>query len=436
MSEVVSSVAKGNALEDRVYEYLNAQIIRGEAVLGTHLADRCKLYRKKSYYCHIRNGNINFENVLEIYRDGSAEPQITLFFECKNYDKNVPETEITDFSNKLDRIAKHKSKGFIVTRSSLQRGAMNLCAKWGIGVIRFDPNGVDLKFLLERKSTFFEIKELLDKQFQTYNEYFKALKFSAHFDGRYFGSVHQLIHALTGGFEPDAAAHHEKIPFLSHQDIDALASSVLKEIGYGDGVVNLGQICQSLNLTLIYQNGRMRDDRGYEILGNADFQERKITIFSHENARRERFTTAHEIGHFVLQHDRFLNYESVTDNDLSAELQGENSISRLEYQANYFASCLILPTERFLQFLAYARHTLGIVKKGFGYIFVDDQPCNFMCYDLLIDSLCNEFYTSKSVVEIRLKQLNLLTDRRKQNWISASCHFANGSPISNTKMGV
>jgi Zn-dependent peptidase ImmA (M78 family) len=423
MNKANSTTAKGNTLEDSFYDYLKGQIDRGEKVLGTHSPDRCKLYRMKAYYCPLREGNINCENVLEIYREGADNPQLTIFFECKNYESSVPETQITDFSNKLNRIAEHNSKGFIVTTSALQSGAQNLCKNTGIGLIRFDPNGSEYKFILERKSITSLSKQRLEVQKNVYSEeYLKPLKFSAFYNGEYFGSLYQLLYSLPNCLVNESVAHNIKVPFVDKKDLESQAHKLLVGIGYLNGKVDLDMACSNLGLSLIHQSKKLYDSNGVEILGNADFRKNQITIFLHNDIMRERFTLAHEIAHFALHHEQYLNSESVTENDLQQQVQNDNQIARLEYQANYFASCLILPRDQLMKKLAVVRQELGIKDRGAGYIYVDDQPCNITTYTQLIGAICEEFSVSRTVAEIKLKDFELLTDNRSFQSTSRKLH--------------
>jgi len=90
------------------------------------------------------------------------------------------------------------------------------------------------------------------------------------------------------------------------------------------------------------------------------------------------------------------------------------SYERLEYQANTFASELILLFEMFLRKTAEYRRELEIKDKGHGYIFVDDQPCNYGPYNQLLLYLSSYFEVSKQAIEIKYRKNGMLTDQRKK----------------------
>lgn len=60
---------------------------------------------------------------------------------------------------------------------------------------------------------------------------------------------------------------------------------------------------------------------------------------------RYRFSLAHEIGHFILHKDiyRDLQYETVEDWADIYDAIGSDDYGKLEFQANHFAGCLLIP---------------------------------------------------------------------------------------------
>ena len=93
--------------------------------------------------------------------------------------------------------------------------------------------------------------------------------------------------------------------------------------------------------------------------------------------------------------------------------EGGFNYERLEFQANAFASNLLLPDQFFRLKVADRRRALEIRDRGHGYIFVDDQPCNYWPYTQLLSGLSSDFEASKTAVEIKLTNMGLLTDQRR-----------------------
>lgn len=62
-----------------------------------------------------------------------------------------------------------------------------------------------------------------------------------------------------------------------------------------------------------------------------------------DNIGRKHFTIAHELGHYFLSHNLHSNLGFCTNNDIAEEEYQKNPIER---EANYFASCLLMPKEK------------------------------------------------------------------------------------------
>jgi len=98
---------------------------------------------------------------------------------------------------------------------------------------------------------------------------------------------------------------------------------------------------------------------------------------------RERFTLAHELGHLILGHGEYLRAESFDTQDLETSEKDDlesDMIRRLEWQANRFASSLLLPRRQFARIAMMKAESMGIRDKGFGLIYRDHQPENQLNY--------------------------------------------------------
>lgn len=134
--------------------------------------------------------------------------------------------------------------------------------------------------------------------------------------------------------------------------------------------MDVERLCSVLNLDLSYSEQSALDADGNAILGSANFSKRSIAIYQNGNRNRERFTIAHEIGHFFLGHDHFLRSETIVEQDLFADPDTEDTFNyeRLEHQANLFASALLLPDKQFRLAVEALRLHLKVSNRGVGYI--------------------------------------------------------------------
>jgi Zn-dependent peptidase ImmA (M78 family) len=148
------------------------------------------------------------------------------------------------------------------------------------------------------------------------------------------------------------------------------------------------------------------------ILGRITFTPPSIEIYHDAiGARRERFTLAHELGHLLLEHGEYLRAESFDTQDLEQSGNDDlesDMIRRLEWQANRFASSLLLPREQFIQSALIKAESMGLRNKGFGLIYLDNQAVNQRNYIVITSALMDQFDVSRKAVEIRLKDLELL----------------------------
>ncbi|WP_057463502.1 ImmA/IrrE family metallo-endopeptidase [Pseudovibrio sp. POLY-S9] len=413
---MTSSVEKGDKLEDDFYRYLLDQKDKRELVYGLNHPELCEIFKKKSYPCSDRGEDVEFDVVIELRGEGRVEPHMYIVFECKNYKSSVPELYVRDFSDKLSTVFGHSAKGILVSSSRLQSGAEKIARKRKMGIAKYDKHGIEI--VADRKGRSWTDKSYLKSQIFKDARHTKSLKFSAYHDGKYFSSFSQLLSFLDSDQEVDGdhviANSGISVPYLSDEAIKASTKAVLERCEHVGGAVDLAKICERLSIDLSLTERNIRDETGSPILGSANFDRKTIEINFHENERQKRFTIGHELGHFCLDHGRFLRSESIIANDLLLDKVSDDSFryERLEFQANKFAAELLLPESEFKTKTEELRRHIDIRDRGHGYIYVDDQPTNLRDYLLLLSGLEAYFEVSKSAIEIRFKKLGMLADRR------------------------
>lgn len=163
-----------------------------------------------------------------------------------------------------------------------------------------------------------------------------------------------------------------------------------------------------------------RSARGNKILG--EFLLKPFpTIFIDPQLQRGgprfRFTLAHELGHFTFHRNLALDFDELdtprirdTRHDLYLGRRNRTDRDWLEWQANAFASAILLPSRTLVRALVNKQQELGIRRPG--RIFVDDQWHNRKDHKALLVHLQETFEVSRTTLVIRLKTLGLLEDRR------------------------
>ena len=298
----MNTTEKGNRLEDQLYDYLRDQLDRDELVFDVYPAGCCEVHKKKKYHCNERNRDVEFDVVIEVRRKGRIEPHLFVLFECKNHKDPIQERDITDFSDKVRRIFGHAAKGLVVSSSRLQSGAESIARSRRLGIVKFDENGIDI--VADRKGGTWAEGRFVQTQIFDGPRSSKSLKFSAYNEGRFFGSVIQLLQS----FEPNLAEEGDiafaeranSAAFVPDKEIRETAQKSLNLLQHDCGAVNLEKLCTELDLQLSFSERLSHDSDGNPILGSANFCKRSIDVNLHGNKHRERFTIAHEIGHFCL----------------------------------------------------------------------------------------------------------------------------------------
>lgn len=109
---------------------------------------------------------------------------------------------------------------------------------------------------------------------------------------------------------------------------------------------------------------------------------RLIAVESNDHEHRQRFSIAHEIGHFSLHFltDSQLELFACSDADMQVQRASAGLHSRREWEANLFASELLMPAEQV--------HTMHRVVKG------------------SLFKLSRHFRVSTQAMEIRLRSLS------------------------------
>ena len=125
------------------------------------------------------------------------------------------------------------------------------------------------------------------------------------------------------------------------------------------------------------------------ISGQLFIGDKKIVLNQREALTRQRFTMAHELGHFCLH----AGYASMPPCPGGA-------VARMETEANRFAAALLLPANLVLLSLAVEVSRRAEAAKDEGRIYELD-PSEL---DLLSSRLATQFLVSKRAMEIRLSK--------------------------------
>lgn len=383
----MNTVQIGNDFEKKSYSLILKALNNKELSL---VPEHCKIFKKKKYPSFRRKKGIIFDLAIEVTPPKADKATLLYLIECKNYSSSIPVDDINVFASYIDEIEGYAKKGIFITNSKLQSGALEVLKSHGIMLIEVDEDDYNIV----------HYKHNLIKQ--------------DNIDIEDLDSI--LIKAIEIAIVPNKI---EGLRKLSRYQIDSIASSFIASFNadvvkdYLSTPLNqaINFLKEKHGLEVDYKN--IVDARGEEILGYYDVAINKIYINNTlVDTPRLPFVIAHEIGHFILHRNlkihktKYNNFKDVHFNFFQQSYSLTNPKNWIEWQANCFASCLLMPKEAILLRLVIIQHQLGISKSG--KIYLDSQPCNIFAYREILNKLSEHFKVAKISVEYRLNDLGLV----------------------------
>lgn len=403
-----STYSRGDSFEIKTFELFKKLLDNDDFYVS---GKRSKIFRKKGYYSEKRKSTIIFDIAIETYLNNNSNYALLTLIECKNYQSSVPVNDLEEFDSKIRQISEHNTKGILITNSTFQYGSYNFAQSAGIGLARV--NGDDeFEWLVHRKANNDALLKKADAIILLENDANTRPNFLA-MNGEFV--LQTVSELLIQSQVIDFFTYKEKfinIPFITAQKIDYIVQKL-----EGHGVFN-GKMLDEIKLYRFLET-KYSVTFDFEttlpdnILGKITFSPLKISKSLKPDINRWRFTLAHEIGHLIL-HSKLLQ-EKVTekaDTDYSLSFKyavSEATTRRIEYQANLFASHLLLLISTLIKDVAVYFTQENIYKRT---LYWDNQPVNQNLVFNLLTRLSTLYGVSIEVVRIRLITLGLLIDNR------------------------
>ncbi len=193
----MSSTARGNAFEDRVYGAVKTELQGDRLGLSPKLAST---FKKKGYYSRDRDDEIIVDISVEVWLPNADRWSLLWVCECKDYSGSIPVDDVEEFKAKLDQIAGANKKGVMAVSGALQQGALKYARANGIGIVRLLPTDQVVHVLYHMTKAMLSERERLNS-----NEFSSALTqpgftgvnrdFYAASDGYIFGNWYSLLKA-------------------------------------------------------------------------------------------------------------------------------------------------------------------------------------------------------------------------------------------------
>ncbi len=425
----MNTVAKGDKLEAEVFR-LFRRIIDGDDFFVKK--EFCKLIPKARYFSRTREKDIEFDLAVEIWLPGASRPSLICPIECKNYAHAVPVNDVEEFVSKYEQVEAHK--GIIVARGPFQKGAQTYANNKGLGLIRYLADDTH-KWVLHR-STAANIVSVNDADRAVLEKILSDEACQTNVIDVVCATANVVTTSLWNFFDglldnprsPEWIQIRSPIkkaggvvPYIEADEIEDLAIRAAALDGGALMPIDLDLLClgesQRSGLSIQRIISENLPNVLPSVLGRFRFDENTIELFDAHSKSKEqmRFTLAHELGHHFLRHGQYLEVDICDEDDVEDRirpLMNLTDISRLEWQANHFASCLLMAKRPFLRRFIQLLDEFDIKEKGCGVLYVDDQPCNQASFGAICSDLAQTFQVSFGAVNVRLNKMGLLNDQR------------------------
>lgn len=414
----MNTTEKGDKFEDKVLSLLMKDIKSFSLSMGHE--GHIKVFKKKKYYSRFRKGDIEFDIAIEVYRDKNIPNYSSLILvECKDYKKAVGVDQINKFLQDVRDLSEgsftHGLKPIMAISSRLAKSAHNIALERNVGLIKINESD-ELKWILNRSFEKYGINQALSSEgvfvdSDQPNYYNSSWFFYAH--NRWFSSLKEYLRYITGQKDETTKS---QVKYFSKDSLGDMAKDILIKIAYLDGAVCLSDLLsyEVLSSVKLYQSV-IPSVHEKSLLGRVDFKSNEIFMYKKEvdDEKRDRFTLVHELSHILLGHSQYLDKDSLEEGDLdNLEILDDSMVAKLEFQANYLASCLLVPKDQLVKEFSKIYSNLGLKRRGVFWIYLDNQPENKMIANNIVSKLARYFDVSKSVIKIRLIGFGLLHDER------------------------
>jgi len=379
------------------------------------IPQQCKVFQKRAYYSKDRESDIIFDLAIEVWPPDSKRYSLLYLIECKDYSGTIPVSDLEEFYAKAIQVSGANMKAVFITSSTLQDGAYTYARSKGMMLIEVNQN-LTFNIILHKAARFSDNR--LQQELGNLDP-----SLLSEFDRREI--CRQIDKALISGFVSNVLStetEERPLPRLSANTIEYITEGILQ--AFRPSVLSEGT-GMSFNELLLFLKStyglevKNQSDLQYDlsdrlILAWTSFSEKTIFINSSlVNTNRYRFIVAHEIGHFFLHNKLQISkykYEALEDSKQNFALGTyilENERNWIEWQANQFASTLLMPKMAILRQLGIQQDKLG---RRIGVpLYVDDQRCNENAFHEITKNLAAYFGTSKTSVIYRLNSINMIT---------------------------
>lgn len=179
---------------------------------------------------------------------------------------------------------------------------------------------------------------------------------------------------------------------VRRRKINALVKEILSQASIQSAPVPVEKIVQQRGIDVRLNNDPQSDISGFLFLGS---ERPLIGVNASQTRVRQRFTIAHEFGHYLLH--GFTHREVHVDHGFRVMLRDGRSsegTDEAEREANLFAAEILMPEDM-----------LRAELQGTSHLDIDDAEAEV---DKLLERLANKYVVSKQAMMFRLANLGYL----------------------------
>ncbi|MFN3074465.1 ImmA/IrrE family metallo-endopeptidase [Acinetobacter sp. TY2] len=404
---------KGPEYENFTFHYFTALI---QQKIFPFTPNQCRLTQQKPFYSKDREKNIFFDLVLEVFLSNQDDPFLIFVIECKNYNHKVPVDDIEEFASKVDQIRYQKISPICITTVGFQSGGLTFAKNRGITLWKVIQTSTTPEIILNRQKKRLkelepEIKEaLIDEGYNEWkfgNTFIQTPSKFTLYPKDFINEIILNEHEKNIMFK-DFKQQKINVPYLSKTKISLIAEDIYNQYKANNGQLDVIKVLNNFNIS-VFTTEKLIDQN---TIAEINFSQKKITLFGKNKFSQAQFNfaLAHEIGHLLLGHDKYLKTERQTSTT-STEIEFTSSLpinlDRVEYQANYFSACLLLPETVLTNTFIHLIKEHNITYRGFSLLYIDEQPCNLDNYSKICIPLADFFKVSQETLKIRLTELGL-----------------------------
>lgn len=391
----MNTTEKGNNLEEIIYSYLQSIIDNHINANGFSVVHKHKRYQMENGDSYVADVSIDKYLRKDDYIPsiGIDKPTLSYIFECKNYNHPVDKSDFQEFQYKIEHTRNTRVKGYLVSTSSYTEQTISTASYQGVGLVIVNINENTHNIIVSRRLNYKEneidlYNTLIGKESHMGVIVFSNYKFTN-------------IRSILAEENITLKEEFQEVKYIKNIEIEELAYKLIVDANaiQLDASKTLDKILSFLGISVIQEN---LDD---ELLGVLNITDNMIILSNSLTGHRKNFTIAHEIGHYVLHSKALKHLLAEYGENVTSISIGNKTNNHLERQANHFASWLLLPNLKLQKGFDLFRQEEEIKQN---YIYVDSQPDNMKRYYRLQDYMRNLFNVSWQVLEIRLRQNDML----------------------------